>query len=75
MFMLLKNGVLQRRNIEIAWQNDHDAIIEQGLVDGDTLVTTPLGQVTSGVRVSTVVDETVVAVKAAGPENSTAGEG
>ena len=72
---VVEDGVLQRRNIEIAWQNDHDAIIEQGLVDGDTLVTTPLGQVTSGVRVSTVVDETVVAVKAAGPENSTAGEG
>ncbi|MEO1573961.1 MAG: efflux RND transporter periplasmic adaptor subunit [Pseudomonadota bacterium] len=48
---VVEDGVLQRRNVEIVWQNDNEAIIESGLVAGDELVTTPLGQVTSGVRV------------------------
>ena len=54
---VVENETLQRRNIEIAWQNDEDAIIESGLEEGDMLVMTPLGQVTSGVRVSMVDDE------------------
>ena len=53
---VVQEDTLQRRNIEISWQNDEDAIIRSGLMDGDTLVTNPLGQVTSGVRVS-IVDE------------------
>ena len=40
------DDLLQRRDIEIAWQNDDDAIISSGLVAGDQLVTTSLGQVT-----------------------------
>ena len=48
---VVEGDVLQRRDIEIAWQNERDAIIETGLADGESLVTTPLGQVTSGVRV------------------------
>ena len=54
---VVQEDTLQRRNIEIAWQNDEDAIISDGLANGDVLVTTPLGQVTSGVRVSIVNDE------------------
>ena len=54
---VVENDVLQRRNVEITWQNDHDAVIRNGLSDGDILVTTTLGQVTSGVRVSAVLDE------------------
>ncbi len=46
------DGVLQRRNIGIAWQNQTEAVIDSGLVEGDLLVLTPLGQVTSGVRVA-----------------------
>ena len=46
------DGVLQRRNIGIAWQNQTEAVIDSGLVEGDLLVVTPLGQVTSGVRVA-----------------------
>ncbi|MGA9574065.1 MAG: efflux RND transporter periplasmic adaptor subunit [Lysobacterales bacterium] len=72
---VVEDGVLQRRSVEIAWQNDHDAIIEQGLVNGDILVTTTLGQVTSGVRVSTVPDETIAATKAAVADTPVAGEG
>jgi RND family efflux transporter MFP subunit len=49
---VVENDLLQRRDVVIAWQNDKDAIIASGLSDGDDLVTTALGQVTSGIRVS-----------------------
>jgi RND family efflux transporter MFP subunit len=49
---VVEDGLLQRRDIDIAWQNDDEAIIAGGLDHGDALVTTPLGQVTSGIRVS-----------------------
>ncbi len=49
---IVEDGVLQRRDIDIAWQNQSEALIERGLEAGDRLVLTPLGQVTSGVRVS-----------------------
>jgi len=48
----VEEGVLSRRNIVIGWQNEKDAIITSGLTHGEQLVVTPLGQVTSGVRVS-----------------------
>lgn len=48
----VEDGVLSRKDVEIAWQNDIEAIISSGLAPGDELVTTPLGQVTSGIRVS-----------------------
>jgi RND family efflux transporter MFP subunit len=45
------DDVLQRREINIAWQNQKEAIINGGLEEGDMLVLTSLGQVSSGVRV------------------------
>ena len=54
---IAENGLLQRIEVDITWQNEKDAIIGTGLKDGDLLITTPLGQVTSGVRVSTVMEE------------------
>ncbi|MDX1406127.1 MAG: efflux RND transporter periplasmic adaptor subunit [Woeseiaceae bacterium] len=51
---IVEDGILRRRDIEIAWQNDVEAIISAGLEAGDMLVLTPLGQVTSGIRVSVV---------------------
>jgi len=54
---VVEGETLQRRNIEIAWQNDQDAVVKNGLAEGELLVTTPLGQVTSGVRVSLVQEE------------------
>jgi hypothetical protein len=53
----VEDGILRRRDIEIDWQNDVEAIIGAGLSPGDVLVTTPLGQVTSGIRVSVVGEE------------------
>lgn len=49
---VVEDSLLRRREITIDWQNDRDAIIAQGLQQGEQLVTTPLGQVTSGIRVS-----------------------
>ena len=48
----VEDGILRRRDIEIDWQNDSEAIVGKGLEPGADLVTTPLGQVTSGIRVS-----------------------
>jgi RND family efflux transporter MFP subunit len=49
-----QDGVLLRKEIKVAWQNDKQAMIKSGLEEGQALVTTPLGQVSSGtaVRVS-----------------------
>ena len=49
---IVEAGILRRRDIEIAWQNQAEALIDSGLGEGDLLVLTPLGQVTSGVRVA-----------------------
>ncbi len=54
---LFKDGVLERREIEIAWQNSREALIKKGLDAGDLLVLTPLGQVSSGTRVKMLGDE------------------
>ncbi len=48
---LYKGGVLERKEIEIAWQNDKEALIKKGMVSGDQLVLTPLGRVSSGTPV------------------------
>lgn len=47
----VEQGVLQRKPIRIAWQNATDALIAEGLVPGDELVLTSLGQVISGTPV------------------------
>ena len=47
-------NVLKRRDINIRWQNSHDAIIDTGLNVGESLVLTPLGQVSSGTPVKLV---------------------
>ncbi|MBN7796345.1 efflux RND transporter periplasmic adaptor subunit [Parahaliea mediterranea] len=49
---VVREGLLQRREITIAWQNADSAVIASGLRAGDALVTTPLGQVTSGTPVA-----------------------
>jgi len=54
---IVEGEILRRRNIEIEWQNDAEALIGAGLAPGDLLVVTPLGQVSSGIRVSVVSEE------------------
>ncbi len=49
---VVDGDILKRKEIKISWQNDQVAIIEHGLIDGELLVLTPLGQVTSGTLVA-----------------------
>jgi RND family efflux transporter MFP subunit len=48
----VENGLLMRKEVIIGWQNGTQAIIESGLIVGDELVLTSLGQVSSGTPVS-----------------------
>lgn len=48
---VVEAGLLQRRDIEIAWQDENRALIASGLEAGDQLVLTALGQVISGTPV------------------------
>lgn len=56
---LVQNGLLQRRNIEVAWQNAREALVRKGLQPGDELVVTPLGQVSSGTPVTALSRESI----------------
>lgn len=49
---VVEDNMLQHKDINIAWQNDYEALITSGLEQGDELVLTPLGQVTSGIKVN-----------------------
>ncbi|MEO0346509.1 MAG: efflux RND transporter periplasmic adaptor subunit [Pseudomonadota bacterium] len=49
---VVEDGVLDRRRIAVAWQNEKESIISAGLQPGEDVVTTQLGQVTSGTRVT-----------------------
>lgn len=48
---VVEQGVLQRREIEIGWQDEEQALITSGLEEGEQLVLTSLGQVVSGTPV------------------------
>ena len=58
---IVEAGLLQRREIDIAWQNGRDTIVTAGLAAGDQLVTTPLGQITSGTPVRVINSDEQVA--------------
>jgi RND family efflux transporter MFP subunit len=49
---IVEEGVLKRREVTLLWKNETDAIIKSGLTENEQLVTTSLGQVSSGTRVS-----------------------
>ncbi|MCF2858242.1 efflux RND transporter periplasmic adaptor subunit [Pseudoalteromonas sp. SMS1] len=51
-YVLDENDLLMRKEIVLAWQSDENAIVKSGLTVGMRLVTTPLGQVSSGTRVA-----------------------
>lgn len=66
---IVEEGVLARRNVELEWQNATEALVGSGVEFGDQIVTTPLGQVTSGVPVRIVG----AAISNARPAAATAG--
>ncbi|WP_048689637.1 efflux RND transporter periplasmic adaptor subunit [Catenovulum maritimum] len=49
---LVENNKLIKRDITLAWRNEDFAIITQGLITGDSLVITPLGQIPEGILVN-----------------------
>jgi hypothetical protein len=49
---IVKDGLLMRKEIKLGWQNGTESIVTQGLIAGDQLVLTSLGQVSSGTPVA-----------------------
>ncbi len=70
---LVTDGVLKRQEIQIAWQNRNQTIIDSGLQPGDKLVLTSLGQVTSGVRVKIANDTAAADLAVSVLESESAG--
>lgn len=67
---IVEKNLLKRKNIDIAWQSDDVAVIQNGLEAGQFLVLTPLGQVTSGTIVNiSSIDGKDVAIKSKKPKN------
>lgn len=60
---MYQDGVLERREIEIAWQNNNDALIRSGIKSGEQLVVTPLGRVSSGTPVNKLGDNKEASAK------------
>ena len=51
-YTLTDDNLLMRKDVTLAWQNDTQAIVKSGLQSGMRLVTTSLGQVSSGTKVA-----------------------
>ena len=49
---VVEGDVLKRKDVTFAWQSANQAMIKTGLKANDKLVVTPLGQVSSGTKVS-----------------------
>lgn len=49
---IVENNLLMRKEIQLGWQNGKEAIVTEGLIAGNELVLTSLGQVSSGTRVA-----------------------
>ena len=49
---VVEEGILKRREVSTLWHNEYDAVIARGLTFNDQLVTTALGQISSGTPVS-----------------------
>jgi len=72
---VVDDGVLIRREIDIAWQNTTEALVGSGLEAGDRLVVTTLGQVTSGLRVAVEGESQNSGISGRGPGQRAAGQG
>lgn len=49
--LLAIDGQVTRRQVSVVWRDERDAVIDKGLVDGELLITTPLGDAVSGTRI------------------------
>lgn len=50
--VLIENDVLVRRDVEVIWTDETNAVVNHNLKAGEWLVTTPLGNPVSGTRVA-----------------------
>lgn len=62
---VVEEGVLKRREVTLLWKNEDDAIVRTGLKEGEQLVITSLGQVSSGTRVSVAGEDNKSSAEAA----------
>ena len=51
-----ENNQIQRRSVTVAWSDDTHAAINEGLANGDVLVTTPMSTVANGTPVRATID-------------------
>lgn len=65
------DGNLLRKNIKLKWQNTEQSVVSSGLNEGELLVLTPLGQVSSGTPVSVLNSPESIATT---PQGSIRGE-
>jgi len=56
----VEKGLLMRKEIQVDWQNGAEAIVTEGLIAGDELVLTSLGQVNSGTPVDILGQPAIV---------------
>lgn len=61
----VEEGVLLRKEVSLLWKNESQAVIKSGLSVGDRVVTTALGQVSSGTPVSIAGDKPSAMAKSA----------
>ena len=56
MLVVDENATIQRRAVTVAWSDTDVAAINDGLVEGDVLVLTPLSTVSDGTPVQATID-------------------
>lgn len=49
--LLAADGAIERRAVSVVWRDARDAVIDEGLEDGELLIVTALGNAVSGMRV------------------------
>ncbi len=54
--VLVEQGKVQRKPVNALWSDAQQAVINKGLDDGDILVLTSVGSVTSGTPISAIID-------------------
>ena len=55
--LLAAGGAVERRPVSVVWRDARDAVIDDGLQDGELLIVTALGDAVSGMRIKYPGDE------------------
>ncbi|MBF0279734.1 MAG: efflux RND transporter periplasmic adaptor subunit [SAR324 cluster bacterium] len=54
--VLVEDGILQRKPVSVLWSDSEQVVISDGLKEGDVLVSSSVGSLSSGVPVSAIID-------------------